>query len=65
MAGSPDTFLLALGTSSAIIILAIIVMTFVMEDLATAGAAMLAAAGTISPLAAALSLFVGIFLGDL
>jgi membrane protein DedA with SNARE-associated domain len=65
MAGSPDTFLLALGTSSATIILAIIVMTFVMEDLATAGAAMLAAAGTISPLAAALSLFVGIFLGDL
>lgn len=65
MDGSPDTFLLALGTSSGAIILAIIVMTFVLEDLATAGAAMLAAAGTISPLAAALSLFVGIFLGDL
>lgn len=65
MIGSPDTFLLALGTSAAAIIVAIIVMTFVMEDLATAGAAMLAAAGTISPTAAAASLFVGIFLGDL
>lgn len=65
MTGSPDSLLLALGTSSAAIILAIVVMTFVMEDLATAGAAMLAAAGTISPPVAALSLFIGIFLGDL
>jgi membrane protein DedA with SNARE-associated domain len=65
MADSPDTLLLALGSSTAAIILAIIVMTFVMEDLATAGAAMLAAAGTISPVAAACSLFIGIFLGDL
>jgi membrane protein DedA with SNARE-associated domain len=65
MAESPDTILLALGTSTAAILLAIVVMTFLMEDLATAGAAMLAAAGTISPVAAASSLFVGIFLGDL
>lgn len=65
MAATPDALLLSLGTSTTAVIAAIILMSFLMEDLATVGAAMLAAAGTISPAMAATGLFIGIFLGDL
>jgi membrane protein DedA with SNARE-associated domain len=65
MTATPETVLLALGSSTAAVVVAIIVTSFLMEDLATVGAAMLAAAGTISPALAASSLFIGIFLGDL
>ena len=62
---TPEMLLLALGSSTAAVVAAIILTSFLMEDLATVGAAILAAAGTISPCMAAASLFTGIFLGDL
>lgn len=65
MDGDPQNVLLALGTAPLAIALAIILMTFVQEDIATAGAALLAADGTITPALALASLFVGVFMGDL
>ena len=57
--------LLALGTNSWAIALAIILATFVLEDAASVGAALLAASGAISPTLAIGALVVGIFAGDL
>ena len=59
------TFLLTLGTSPWTIALAIIVATFVVEDVATIAAALLAADGVIGPFAALAALITGIFAGDL
>jgi membrane protein DedA with SNARE-associated domain len=59
------TFLLALGTSPWTIALAIIAATFVLEDVATIAAALLAADGMITPFAALAALVTGIFAGDL
>lgn len=59
------SFLLALGTSPWTIALAIIAATFVLEDVATIAAALLAADGMIAPFAALAALVTGIFAGDL
>jgi membrane protein DedA with SNARE-associated domain len=65
MAADEASFLLALGSSPMMIACAIFLATFVLEDVATAGAALLAAEGTIPPSLALTALFAGIFLGDL
>jgi membrane protein DedA with SNARE-associated domain len=57
--------LLALGTNSWAIALAIILATFVLEDAASVGAALLSASGAISMPLAIGALVVGIFAGDL
>lgn len=57
--------LLTLGTAPVMVALAIFLATFVLEDVATAGAALLAAEGVIPPSLALTALFAGIFLGDL
>lgn len=57
--------LLALGSAPWAIALAIVLATFVLEDAATIGAALLAAAGAIPPALALAALFAGIFMGDL
>lgn len=62
--GASD-YLLLLGSSAFAIAFLIFATTFVLEDLATVGAALLAAEGTISPSLALSALMAGIFLGDL
>lgn len=59
------TLLLALGTNPWAIAAAIILATFVLEDVATIAAAVLAADAMISPWAALAALITGIFVGDL
>ena len=65
MTSDDPSFLLALGTAPAIVALAIFLATFIIEDVATASAALLAAEGVVSPSLALSALFAGIFLGDL
>ncbi|MDZ4868230.1 MAG: VTT domain-containing protein [Alphaproteobacteria bacterium] len=65
MTGDPATTLLALGSSPWAIALAIVLATFVLEDVATITAAFLAATGEIAAPIALAALFVGIFAGDL
>jgi membrane protein DedA with SNARE-associated domain len=57
--------LLGLGSSPLAIALAIVLATFVLEDVATIAAALLAATDTVAPGIALSALFVGIFAGDL
>jgi membrane protein DedA with SNARE-associated domain len=59
------TDLLALGSNPWAIALAIVLATFVLEDVTTIAAALLAATGQVAPLIALSALFVGIFAGDL
>jgi membrane protein DedA with SNARE-associated domain len=65
MTGDPASSLLALGSNPWAIALAIVLATFVLEDLTTIAAALLAATGQVAPLIALSALFVGIFAGDL
>jgi len=65
MTGDPAAALLALGSSPWAIAVAIVLATFVLEDVATIAAAFLAATGEIAPPIALAALFVGIFAGDL
>lgn len=65
MTGDPATALLALGSSPWAIALAIVLATFVLEDVATITAAFLAATGEIAAPIALGALFIGIFAGDL
>jgi membrane protein DedA with SNARE-associated domain len=65
MMGEAGEFLLALGTNPWAIALAIVLATFVLEDVATIAAAILAADGLIGPWAALGALVAGIFAGDL
>lgn len=65
MESDAPSILLALGTAPVLVALAIFLATFVLEDVATAGAALLAAEGVIPPSLALTALFAGIFLGDL
>jgi membrane protein DedA with SNARE-associated domain len=60
-----STDLLALGSNPWAIALAILIGTFVLEDVTTIAAALLAATGQVAPLIALGALFVGIFAGDL
>lgn len=60
-----STDLLALGSNPWAIALAIMLGTFVLEDVTTIAAALLAATGQVTPLIALSALFVGIFAGDL
>ena len=55
----------ALGTNPLAIAAAIVLATFVLEDVATVAAALLAADGMITPHLALAALFAGIFAGDL
>lgn len=57
--------LLSLGSNPWAIAIAIIAATFILEDVATIAAALLAADGMIPPPAALAALFAGIFAGDL
>jgi len=57
--------LLQLGSHPLAIATAIILMTFILEDAASIGAALLATAGAISAPLAMIALVVGIFVGDL
>jgi membrane protein DedA with SNARE-associated domain len=57
-------FLLALGSSPWAIAVAIVLATFVLEDVATVAAALLAADNMIAPSLALTALFTGIFIGD-
>ena len=65
MMGEAGEFLLALGSNPWAIALAIILATFVLEDVATIAAAVLAADAVINPWAALSALIAGIFAGDL
>jgi len=65
MSGEVTTTLLALGTTPWAIAAAIILATFVLEDVATIAAAFLAATGMVTPAVALSALFFGIFAGDL
>lgn len=65
MTGDPAALLLTLGSSPWAIALAIMLATFVLEDVATIAAAFLAATGEVAPAVALSALFVGIFAGDL
>jgi membrane protein DedA with SNARE-associated domain len=60
-----STDLLALGSNPWAIALAIMLGTFVLEDVTTIAAALLAATGQVAPVIALSALFVGIFAGDL
>lgn len=57
--------LLSLGSSPLAIAMAIIVATFILEDMTTIAAALLAVTGVVAPAIAISALFVGIFAGDL
>lgn len=57
--------LMTLGSTPLAIALAIVVATFIIEDAATIGAALLAAGHAIDPPLALAALFIGIFAGDL
>ena len=65
MSGDPTAALLALGSTPWAIAIAIVLATFVLEDVATIAAAFLAATGAVPPMVALSALFVGIFAGDL
>lgn len=65
MIGEIATALLALGSNPWAIALAIVIATFVLEDVTTIAAAFLAATGVVAPVLALAALFVGIFIGDL
>jgi membrane protein DedA with SNARE-associated domain len=65
MMGEAGQFLLALGSNPWAIAAAIVLATFVLEDVATIAAAVLAADGLIGPWAALAALITGIFVGDL
>jgi membrane protein DedA with SNARE-associated domain len=65
MTGDPTAALLALGTTPWAIAAAIVLATFVLEDVATIAAAFLAATGMVAPAVALSALFFGIFAGDL
>lgn len=65
MTVDPSALLLALGSSPLAIAVAIVMATFVLEDVTTIAAAFLAATGVVAPIVALSALFVGIFLGDL
>lgn len=65
MNGDVVAALLSLGSSPWMIAIAIILATFVLEDVATIAAAFLAATGEVPPMVALTALFVGIFAGDL
>jgi membrane protein DedA with SNARE-associated domain len=62
--GDAGTLLLALGSNPWAIAAAIVLATFVLEDVATVAAALLAADNMISPSLALTALFIGIFVGD-
>jgi membrane protein DedA with SNARE-associated domain len=65
---SPDTviaYLTSLGKNPAMMVVAIMMSTFILEDAATAGAAMLAADGVLPVSLAIIALFAGIVLGDI
>lgn len=59
------SFLTALSEQPLIIALAIILATFILEDAATIGAALLSIDGMISPWLALAALYIGISLGDM
>jgi len=65
MTGDPASSLLALGSNPWAIAFAIVIGTFVLEDVTTIAAALLAATGQVAPMIALSALFVGIFAGDL
>lgn len=65
MIGDAGMFLLSLGSNPWAIAFAIVAATFVLEDVATIAAALLAADDMIAPPAALGALFAGIFAGDL
>ena len=58
------TLLLGLGSNPWAIAAAIVLATFVLEDVATVAAALLAADNMITPSLALAALFTGIFIGD-
>jgi membrane protein DedA with SNARE-associated domain len=62
--GEPGTLLLALGSNPWAIAAAIVLATFLLEDLTTVTAALLAADNTIAPWLALTALITGIFVGD-
>jgi membrane protein DedA with SNARE-associated domain len=65
---NPDTlaqWLLALGANPYAIAVAILLATFILEDAATAAAALLTADGAIPAPLALMALYIGIFFGDL
>lgn len=62
---SAGDFLLTLGSNPVAIALAIVLATFVLEDVTTVGAALLAAGGVVEPPVALGALVFGIFVGDL
>ena len=65
MTGDLAALLLTLGSSPWAIALAIMLATFVLEDVATIAAAFLAATGEVAPAVALSALFVSIFASDL
>ena len=64
MIGEAGTLLLALGSNPWAIAVAIILATFILEDVATIAAALLAADNMITPALALGALFTGVFVGD-
>jgi membrane protein DedA with SNARE-associated domain len=65
---SPDAiidYLTSLGSDPAMLMIAILLATFIIEDAATVGAAMLSADGVLSASWALTALFAGIVLGDI
>ena len=65
MAESISQFLASAAANPALVVLAVALATFVLEDAATAGGALLAAEGVLPIPAVILGLFIGITLGDL
>jgi membrane protein DedA with SNARE-associated domain len=65
MMAEAGAFLLALGSNPWAIAAAIILATFVLEDVATIAAAVIAADGLVTPAGALTALVTGIFIGDL
>ncbi len=65
MTAATGAFLLSLGSSPWAIAIAIILATFIVEDIAIIAAALLAADGMLVPSLALTSLMIGIFAGDL
>lgn len=64
MIDDTGTLLLALGSNPWAIAAAIVLATFILEDVATVAAALLAADNTITPSLALAALITGIFVGD-
>lgn len=65
---SPDTFLAVmhgLGDSAALLMLAILLATFILEDAATVAAALLAVEGLVPHSGALAALYAGIIIGDI